>query len=228
MCNVMQTITPHIIKQLEQAYINGLEEETFSAESEKAGLALLCLSSLEPLIFNRIIITHFAWIRRQWDGHPQYSTRIWDRLLSLDCLLYCHTGDRSYLKVPIANINHHNRLLRWSVWENLYYIAPKLNFNDKEILERTWQNIKSWHGGLDLNLYLIHRMQGEWDSKVKQYKIWLDSIGNEYGGPQDIIEEFIRTKTPRNPFGEQLSEIKDYLIHALADCYLKNHQEETI
>jgi len=224
----MQIITPHIIKYLERIYIKGLEEEIFSEESEKAGLALLCLSSLEPSIYNSSVITHFEWIRRQWAGHPKFNIDVWYRVLSLDCMLYYLTEDRSYLRYPIANIDHENSSMRLQVMENLYYIVPKLNFNDKDILERTWQNIKGWHFYIPHNLYLIHRMQGEWGNKVKQYKIWSDSIGSASGGPHDKIEEFILSETPRNPFGGLLSEIKDYLVHALVDCYLKNNQKQTL
>lgn len=210
-----------IVTSIWVTYQKGIGQRRFSDESYTTGLALEWLAAKHPELFDNEDKKEFEKTRMGWRRETEFPYRYWYRLLPTDCSLFLLTKEIGYLDVAIANIDHHKSSLRNWVFDCLYYVAPCLKFNgdeflEQEILKRTESNLCIGHAWAEKNLYLLYLMQGDRESKVRQFDAWLNNPNVKLEWAKELITKFRDYLPPiYNPFAQMEVEVQSYLLNKL-------------
>ncbi len=200
-------------------FAGALSEKPMNQHSLTAGFALLYLASQFKPAFTP---DHIYLLFKTLENYRIESRQkdYWSsRLLETESALYLLTDNPRYIETQLRNIDHHNSTTRRAVFDSLYYLAPKIEFANNDVLVRTERNIEVCHFFLERNLYLLHSMKGSPESKQETFKHWLSK--HEFNAPEEhYIEMLSNGFAPYNPFASSEAEAIKYLFSNSIDRQL--------
>lgn len=171
------------------------------------------------VFFSEVISENFVEILTKritnYRSDPDFETRGWMRLLPLDVALYAITGNINWLRLCIANIDHHTYSLRGIVLESLSLVANKLSFYDTELQIRTENNIRNQHHLCDWGVILLLATNGSREEKIRLLKKWHKEFG-EKSWAYHVIDNILNGKSvPNTYFSGLMQEIQLYITQRL-------------
>ena len=138
-----------------------------------------------------------------------YHVDGWWRTATLEAAHYSLTGDLRYLDRITLNLDHHNARLRWSIYEALSFVVPRVHWHSPQGVQvrlRVESHVERRYFYSDQAIVLALSMDGDAGEK----RGWLQELDTREKPHLEVVrvaESIAKTGTCVNPMSEWLFKI---------------------
>lgn len=190
-----------LVKQEYAAFIENFDRTPITQSQDIRGFFVAWAAVFVPEAFDQKLIEDLVeQVQAVWN-RPKFWTTSWYRSCTLEVAAYSLTHEYWYLDVCLANIDHHNSVLRVPEIRALSLVAHRIHFTDENLLTRTRRNLEVGHDVAGC-LALILAAKGDREEKQKVLEEWLSDRPTSGSVDWSLVQTLCQEGYIANPFLE--------------------------